>query len=149
ADDLKCPEIRLRWQTAGPGDRYRFCLFVEKEGFGPLLQRAAIQDRFDLALMSTKGQSVTAYRLLVDRFSARDVVFLVLHDMDASGFSILHNLRNNGRRYCFKNRPCVNEVGLRLTDALRMGLQSEQVKYGSKKKKQNKDPRINLRQCGA
>src|SRR5262249_35126628 len=51
-------------ETFGPANRFRFALFVEKEGFGSLLARARIQQLYDVALMSTKGMSVTAARQL-------------------------------------------------------------------------------------
>ncbi|HJT76547.1 MAG TPA: hypothetical protein VJ739_05030, partial [Gemmataceae bacterium] len=59
--------------TAGPVNRYRFALFVEKEGFDALLQSARVAERYDLAIMSTKGMSVTAARQLVERLSERGV----------------------------------------------------------------------------
>jgi hypothetical protein len=44
-------------------------LFVEKEGFERLFKAAAIARRFDVAIMSTKGMSVTAARLLIDKLT--------------------------------------------------------------------------------
>ena len=55
-----------RFPTNGPENRYNAVLFVEKEGFAPLLKRARIAERFDLAVMSTKGMSTTAARMLLD-----------------------------------------------------------------------------------
>jgi hypothetical protein len=43
--------------TTGPNDRYGAVLFIEKEGFEPLLRAARIAERFDIAVMSTKGMS--------------------------------------------------------------------------------------------
>src|SRR3954469_12634754 len=43
-------------------DRYRPALFIEKEGFEPLIAAAGIRERFDLAVLSTKGRSTTAAR---------------------------------------------------------------------------------------
>jgi hypothetical protein len=56
-----------RYPTSGPANRYRNILFIEKEGFGPLLRAAQIAQRSDIAIMSTKGMSVTASRMLLDR----------------------------------------------------------------------------------
>lgn len=136
--------IATRFPTAGPANRYRFALFVEKEGFNPLLQAARIAARFDLAIMSTKGMSVTAARTLVESLSDRGVTILVAHDFDKAGFSILHTLRSSTRRYQFSERPNVVDLGLRLTDVAAMELQSEPVQY-----KGNRDPRRNLRESGA
>ena len=55
------------YPAAWPHNRYRYVLFVEKEGFDPLLKAAGIAERFDVAIMSTKGMSTTAARLLLDR----------------------------------------------------------------------------------
>src|SRR5262249_32296199 len=68
------PQVR----TVGPANRYHFALFVEKEGFDALLDRAEIAQRFDVAPMSTKGMSVTAARELVERLSEEGVTVLVL-----------------------------------------------------------------------
>jgi DNA topoisomerase VI subunit B len=130
--------------TAGPANRYRFAVFVEKEGFGPLLEAAGIAERFDVALMSTKGMSVTAARQPIDRLSEAGVTTLVVHDLDKAGFSILHTLRTDTRRYRFKAPPKVVDLGLRLEDVQAMGLQSEAVEYDG-----YVDPRSNLRECGA
>jgi hypothetical protein len=94
--------------------------------------------------MSTKGMSVTAARQLVETLSEQGVIILVCHDFDKSGFSILHTLQSDTRRYTFKTRPKVIDLGLRLADVRAMNLDSERVDYDSQV-----DPRINLRACGA
>lgn len=130
--------------TKGPSLRYRFVLFVEKEGFDPLFERANITKRYDIALMSTKGMSVSAARMLVERLSREGVTILVLHDFDKDGFTICHTLQTSTRRYQFKTKPHIIDIGLRLKDALSIGLQSEAVEYQSKS-----DPRLGLIERGA
>jgi DNA topoisomerase VI subunit B len=136
--DHDCP-------TSGPANRFGYALFVEKEGFYPLLEAAQIAERYDLAIMSTKGMSVTAARQLVEKLSEQGVTILVCHDFDTSGFSILHTLQSDTRRYRFNTRPKVVDAELRLADVQAMDLQSEPVEYRSYKM----DPRLNLRHCGA
>jgi hypothetical protein len=119
-------------------------LFIEKEGFTPLLNASRIAERYDIAIMSTKGMSVTAARKLVDELSRCGVTTLVCHDFDKSGFEILHTLRTDTRRYRFTSPPRVVDLGLRLTDVQAMNLQSEPVSYPS-----GIDPRIKLDECGA
>ncbi len=140
------PEIRLssHLETKGPALRYRFVLFVEKEGFDPILEKANIAKRFDLALMSTKGMSVTAARQLVERLSEEGVTIFVLHDFDKSGFTICHTLQTDTRRHRFKVKPRIIDLGLRLKDALGMALQGETVEYDSAA-----DPRPGLIERGA
>jgi DNA topoisomerase VI subunit A len=118
-------------RLAPTGNRYQFALFVETQG--SLLRAENIAARYDLALMSTKGMSVTAARRLVEDLSERGVTVLVLRDFDKTGFSIVHTLRSDTRRYKFRTRPRVVYLRLRLKDARAMGLQSEQVRYKTKK----------------
>jgi Protein of unknown function C-terminus (DUF2399) len=119
-------------------------MFVEKEGFDPLLRQAAIESRYDVALMSSKGMTVTALRHLVDALSQAGVTILVVHDFDKSGLEILETFTSNTRRYQYAVPPTVIDLGLRLDEALQMGLASEPVPYTSKV-----DPRKSLRRCGA
>jgi len=100
-------------------------LFIEKEGFIPLFERVQLAERYDIAIMSTKGMSVTACRQLVEAMCASNVPLLVLHDFDKSGFSILGTLRSNTRRYSFRSRPNVIDLGLRLDDVTEFEDQAE------------------------
>jgi hypothetical protein len=117
----------LLFPTAGAKDRFRNILFIEKEGFHPLIQAARLQERFDVAVMSTKGMSVTAARKLLDELTPLVDNIFVLHDFDRSGFSICGTLGTDSRRYWFSNKPPIRDIGLRLTDVVAMNLQSEPV----------------------
>jgi hypothetical protein len=116
--------------TRGPGNRYQFALFIEKEGFNELIEQANIAERFDLAVMSTKGMSVTASRTLVEALTDAGVTTLVARDFDKAGFSIVHTLSSDTRRYRFAGAPDVVDLGLRLEDVEAMGLDSEPVDCG-------------------
>jgi hypothetical protein len=113
--------------TAGPQNRYSNVLFIEKEGFHPILTAAHLQERLDVALMSTKGMSVTASRMLLDRLADDGVNVFVLHDFDVAGFSIFGTLGTDSRRYAFNNFVSIVDIGLRLTDVRERSLQSEPV----------------------
>ncbi len=118
--------------TRGPDGRFGAVLFIEKEGFMPLFERVHLAERHDIAIMSTKGMSVTAARILVDKMCGRyKIPVYVLHDFDVSGFSIFGTLRGNTDRYTFNNAIKVVDLGLRLTDVEALGLQSEQVSLGN------------------
>ena len=120
------PAIR----TSGPSGRYGALLFVEKEGFGELFNAVRLAERYDLAIMSTKGVSVTAARRLVDRICARyHIPLFVLHDFDKSGFTILKTLQCDTRRYSFEHAIKATDLGLRLADVEKCGLESEPVEY--------------------
>ncbi len=130
--------------ASGPRYRYRNVLFVEKEGFDPILQRARIAERFDVAIMSTKGMSVTAARQLVEALTQAGARVLVVRDFDKAGFSIVHTLSHDTRRYRFTVTPDVVDLGLRLPDLVAEHLPREKVRYVKQS-----DPAANLRANGA
>jgi hypothetical protein len=122
-----------RYPTRGPKNRFGAILFLEKEGFGPLLEAVNLAARFDLAIMSTKGMSVTASRELVEELCATyDVPLLVLHDFDISGFTIFGTLRSSTRRFSYSREFKAIDLGLRLADI--KGLEREQVYLSSPSK---------------
>jgi hypothetical protein len=130
---LGSPTIISTFDTYGPKNRYNYALFIEKAGFGSLLARAEIAERFDLAIFSSKGMSTTAVRMLVQKLSEAGVTILIAHDFDRSGLLIRHYLSNDSRRYRFNSPPKVIDLGLRLADTKAMRLQSEPVEYPQKK----------------
>jgi hypothetical protein len=114
------------YSTKGPENRYKTVLFIEKEGFDQLLAAARIPERYDLAIMSTKGMSVSAARLLLDHLVTQGVTkILVLHDFDVSGFSIVGTLGTSSNTYRFRNKVPIIDIGLRLTDVEAMDLLPE------------------------
>jgi Protein of unknown function C-terminus (DUF2399) len=116
-----------RVSTFGPNGRYRSALFIEKEGFISICEHTRIAERFDTALMSTKGMSVVAARRLIDALAAHGVRVFVLHDFDVSGFSIRKTFTESGRRHKFQNNLDFVDIGLRLDDVRELGLPSEPV----------------------
>lgn len=90
---------------AAPADRFRRILFIEKEGFSALLEQARIAARFDCAIASTKGMSVTAMRQLIDRLAddVPDLEVYTMTDFDVTGVGIQRWLTESGRRYAFEN----------------------------------------------
>jgi hypothetical protein len=75
--------------------------------------------------MSTKGMSVVAARMLLDRLAPLIDRVFVLHDFDIAGFSIFGTLGADGRRYVYKNAVNMVDLGLRLGDVQAMGLAAE------------------------
>jgi len=55
-------KISDNYPTRGPEDRFGAVRFIEKEGFLPLLAAVNLAERYDVAIMSTKGMPVVAYR---------------------------------------------------------------------------------------
>jgi len=102
--------------TCGPDGSFGAVLYVEKEGFMPLFQRVRLAKRYDIAIMSAKGMSNTASRTLVDAICRGDVPLLVLHDFDSAGIIIKDTLKNDTRRYSYKNAPHAIDLGLQYVD---------------------------------
>ena len=117
-----------RFPTFGPIHRYGAVLFIEKEGFMPLFEEVKLAERYDLAIMSTKGMSVTASRRLVEELCGRHgIPLLLLHDFDKSGFSIAGTLQRSTRRYAFSRAFPIHDLGLRMDDI--DGLETEEVTH--------------------
>jgi DNA topoisomerase VI subunit A len=101
----------------GPFGNISGVLFCEKEGFNPLFKEVDLANRYDLMIISTKGVSVTAARLLIDQVCGdNDLPLFVLHDFDVAGFMILGTLHRDTRRYQFSNAIEPVDLGLRLED---------------------------------
>jgi hypothetical protein len=120
----------MLYPTTGPQHRYRTVLFVEKEGFDELFAAVQLAERYDIAIMSTKGMSVVAARALLDKIAPLVDRIFVLHDFDISGFSIFGTLGSDSRRYTFTNDVAdkMIDIGLRLDTVEALGLDSETVK---------------------
>jgi DNA topoisomerase VI subunit B len=134
--------LPVQWPSLRAGVRYKAVLYVEKEGFQPMLEDARISERFEMAVLSCKGQSVVAARKFVDEVcrALGGVPLYILHDFDKSGFEIsqcLTDVSSSAREaglvmYEFKNEINVTDLGLRLEDAKKYKLQSETCKFRGK-----------------
>ena len=141
--DLSYEEVDNEYPTYGPANRYGAVLFIEKEGFLPLFDAVKLAERYDIAIMSTKGMSVTAARSLVENVcSSSGIPLLLLRDFDKAGFAIAASFRNDTRRYQFVQPFEVVDLGLRLEDVQSWDLVSEDVHYTA-------NPRGNLLKNGA
>lgn len=126
---LEIGDLDTSYPTGGPAGRYAGILFIEKEGFLPLLAEAQIAEKYDLAIMSTKGMSVVAARSLVDRLCSGQARLYIVRDFDKAGFSIAATLTRTTRRYQFWHRIDAIDLGLRLDDVEEYGLDAEPVYY--------------------
>ncbi len=127
--------LRAEWPSIAEGQRYQGVLYIEKEGFDPQLREAKIAERFDVAIISCKGQSVTAARMYADHVCRVNggVPLYVSTDLDKYGFSICQRLTtvsdyaidNDLVKYEFQNEIDVTHLGLRLVDVRKHGLKSE------------------------
>jgi hypothetical protein len=110
---------RASVETFGPNGCFGAVLYVEKEGFMPLFEQVELAERYDIAIMSSKGMSVTAARDLVNHLH---IPVLVLHDFDASGIIIVDTLANSTRRYAY---GCDNVIDIGLQHGDIGGLAAE------------------------
>jgi hypothetical protein len=143
APAVDLPELSFRLVTTGPRHRYGAILYIEKEGFLPLLENVGLAERYDLAIMSSKGMGSTSARYLIEQL-ARDARIFVLHDFDKSGFSIAGTLSRDTTRYRFARPPEIIDLGIRLADVEEYSLESEPVDYAPRT-----DPTQNLQDNGA
>ena len=125
-------------KTVGPTHRYGAILFIEKEGFNEQIADAGIQEKWDIALMSSKGVP-NAATCNVGAFPG--VPVLAFHDFDVAGFKIVKTLREGAR---LSSGICnLIDIGLRLDDV--KDIDPEPVDYTQDKTKLNSY----LRLCGA
>jgi DNA topoisomerase VI subunit B len=106
--------------TSGPAGNFGALLYVEKEGFDSLIESVQLRERFDIAIMSCKGMSVTAARSLAENIcGARGIPLFALHDFDKAALSIASTLSRDTRRYQFEHKVDVIDIGLRMKDGAR------------------------------
>ncbi len=125
-------ELPTEWPSLAGGQRYQAVIFIEKEGFGELMEAARIAERFQVAILSGKGQSTEAPRLFVDQvcYVGSGVPLFTLTDFDKFGFVIRERLTTENRLidddmvlYRFENKIDVTDLGLRLDDVRKWDLE--------------------------
>jgi len=103
---------------------YARILFVEKEGLLPIFQAAKLAERFDMAIVGSKGFATRAARTLLQRADRQRVQIFCLHDSDPAGYEIYRTLCE-ATRAMPEHSIDVIDLGLRLEEALEMGLETE------------------------
>ena len=127
----------------GHKGNYNNVLFIEKEGFEPIIRASKLQERFDIAILASKGMSVDAARDLIQELYEKGVKIFALHDFDIAGLNIARTLNEDTNLYKFKSEIEVIDIGLRYEDIER--LERETVYYSKKLK----DPRQMALKAGA
>lgn len=118
--------------SRNPAHRFSALIFVEKEGYTELIQKAGIANEFDVAFASTKGMPTEAVRRLVDALAFYGVKTFCLHDFDPAGLTIANTLSTSNDRYTFTNDLDFVDMGVRLIHAEALGLDSEPYTIGKK-----------------
>lgn len=119
------PDAGQLTETSNPAHRFAAVVFIEKEGYRELFEKARIAERFDVAFASTKGMPTVAIRRLLDVLADYGIRVFILHDFDITGMNIAHTLTTSNERYEFRNDLHAVDMGVRLADAEALGLESE------------------------
>jgi hypothetical protein len=105
---------------------FRNILYIEKEGLFEVLKQAEFPERYDCALLSSKGFASRAVRDLIDMLADGDeeIHVYAIHDADGPGTLIYESLMNEtlarGRR-----KVKIHNLGLEPWEGVKMGLQVE------------------------
>src|SRR5262249_49281729 len=70
-------------------------LYCEKEGFFPIFKDARWPERWDCALLTSKGYATRAAKDVIDLLGETDeeIIFFCIHDADGPGTMIFENLQ--------------------------------------------------------
>jgi hypothetical protein len=137
------PALKLDYPTKGAKNRFAAILFIEKQGFDPLFKKSEIAKKYDLGIMSSKGQSTAAARKLLDHVAgAAGIPILILHDLDSAGFDICNAAtrvtdsaaETDRIKYEFLHDLNAIDIGVRLADVEHWGLEPEPCKPPSRDK---------------
>jgi hypothetical protein len=126
-NDIEVPLGTL--EVAGykiPDWEYNKILYIEKEGFKAIFDAVKLGQRYDMAFMTAKGFATRAAKELLSRASDKEIIILVAHDADLSGYEIARTLEAETRT-CPDIDIEVIDIGLSVKEALAMGLETEKV----------------------
>lgn len=103
-------------------------LYIEKEGIITILKEAGWPERWDCALMSSKGYGSRAAKDLIDNIAetSEPVQVFCAHDCDAAGTMIYQTLYEATKARPERKIEIIN-LGLDRNEALIMGLQREKL----------------------
>ena len=110
---------------------YDKILYIEKEGFKPILDSVQLGQRYDMAIMTSKGYAVRAAKQLLARATTKEITILCAHDCDINGFEIARTLAQETRT-SKGLKVKVLDLGLQVADALNMGLEPEKLPEAKK-----------------
>ncbi len=126
------PHTRKVYELGGPVphevplNQYDKVLYVEKEGWWAPVRNSGVTERYDMAVVTSKGYSTEAQRLLLAQLgNGRNYQILVLHDADRDGYPIARTLGEATKRMRHHHVDVV-DIGLRYDEALKLGLRAEE-----------------------
>lgn len=115
-------------QYKRPDWLFKRIVYIEKQGFFPVLEDAKWGERWDCALLSSQGQATRAVKDLLDLMGDTDeeITIFCVHDADGYG-TVIHQSLVEGTLARPGRRVKVINLGLDPWEAKDMGLQSEKV----------------------
>lgn len=101
-------------------------IFIEKEGYFASLRDVGFPEKYDCALLSSKGYASRAVKDLFDLLGETDeeIQFFCVHDADAAGTKIFETLQEATSARPGRKVKVIN-LGLDPAEAIDMGLQVE------------------------
>lgn len=108
-------------------------LYIEKESFFEILIEEGWPERYDCALMTSKGQGTRAVKDLLDLLgdTEEEIVFFCVHDADGYGTQIYSSLQEGTKARPARRVKIIN-LGLEPWEGLDMGLPVEDVGYSKR-----------------
>ncbi|HEV8715628.1 MAG TPA: hypothetical protein VGX03_22725 [Candidatus Binatia bacterium] len=98
-----------------------------QKGRWPILEAAGLAEKYDMAVVAAEGYATeAASTLFAHADKTQNYQLFVLHDADPHGYNIARTLREATRRMPGYQVDVV-DLGLKLEDALAMGLQTEEL----------------------
>jgi hypothetical protein len=119
-----------------PEWKFHKILYCEKEGFFPTLRAAKWPEKWDCALLTSKGYASRAAKDLIDMMEddGEPIMCFCIHDADADGTMIFQSLVEKTASRGKRKVEIIN-LGLDPEEAVNMGLPSESVEKKNRKKK--------------
>ncbi len=111
-----------------PNWTFNKILYCEKEGLFPLLKQAKFPERYDCALVTSKGYASRAVKDLLDMLgeTEEELQFFCIHDADAAGTKIYETLVEETKARPGRKVRVIN-LGLDPEEAVHMGLEVEKL----------------------
>lgn len=107
-----------------PPNLYHTIIYVEKKGLLPNFQFGKIAEKFDAAIICAEGYAVRAAQSLMQAAAnGHSMKVFVFHDADPAGYGIARAIGESSGAHKFDFQ--VIDAGLRLDEALAMGLETE------------------------
>lgn len=125
-----------------PERKYNKILYVEKRGFKDVIVANRFHDRYDVAVIGAQGESSEDARKLLKRIDqialkkereGEKIDILCVHDADIWGHDIALTLSHASQRM-WSHSLNVIDLGLTVTEAIRLGLKPERVVHKKPKR---------------